>query len=627
MRSRKRIAIDFRQRESRGLNDRRPKRSVCPLADVWAEQPGKFFCISTKSETEKWRDHFFTRDQFDEIDDFVAEHEDYDVYWCPHGFSEPRRQKACAVVPKLLWADLDEVDPRDLDLKPTIAIQSSPGRYAAIWKIDSVIDEDLNKRLTYAIGADRSGWDLTQVLRAPGSFNYKYKNFPKVKILWDSGPTHRLSEVAKKLPPERQRVEGDSSVYRRYEKKMPHWLRRALMSDKPTVGKRSEMLWKMEHALLDIGCSRDEAFELLKTSPWNKFEGRDQQLRRELDKIVESKFSAPRDSGQPVRFAMTSLADVEIEDIEWIWYPYLARGELTILEGDPDVGKSYLAQRVCGAICDGVSLPSPRPDKREPGTVIYFDIENTAATVTKRRLSDLRRPANFFQEETPFSMNDADNLNKVREAMTRVNPDVVVFDTLNTYLGKVNTDNATDSAQALVVFRMLAREFGCAVLLLRHLTKTGREKAIYRGQGSIAFTGVARIVIACGPVPDSPNLRAAAITKLNIAPKPRALTYTIRAKPTLKDPNASGFEWGEYIDLDAEQLIGGTERRSHGEVDDAVALLERALINGPADKKELQQLAAVQGLSWTTVKRAAKVLGVKFNVAGFGRKKRSVWEL
>lgn len=277
MRSQKRIAIDFRRRVSKETNDRRPKRSECPLADVWAEQPGQFFCISTKSETGKWRDHFFTRDQFDEINDFINEQEDDDVYWCPHGFRQPRRQKSCAVIPKLLWADLDEVDPRDLDLKPTIAIQTSPGRFAAIWKIDATISEDLNKKLTYAIGADRGGWDLTQVLRVPGTFNYKYKSSPKVKVLWDGGPRYTLSEIVKRLPPEHEQpVSSKDAIYSRYEKKMPHWLRRALLSDKPTVGKRSEMLWKMEHALLDIGCSHDGAFELLKASPWNKFKGREQ---------------------------------------------------------------------------------------------------------------------------------------------------------------------------------------------------------------------------------------------------------------------------------------------------------------------------------------------------------------
>jgi hypothetical protein len=435
MRNRKSITLAFHRRESSGPTNRRRKRSECPLADVWAEQPGQFFCISTKSETGKWLDHFFTRDQFDEIDDFITEHEDCDVYWCPHGFSEPRRQKACAVVPQLLWADLDEIDPRDLDLRPTIAIQTSAGRFAAIWKVDATISEDLNKKLTYAIGADRGGWDLTQVLRVPGTRNYKYKNSPRVKVLWHGGPSYKLSEIVKRLPAENEQPASSSdAVYSRYEKKMPHWLRRALVSDKPTVGKRSEMLWKMEHALLDLGCSRDEAFELLKASPWNKFKGRDQQLRRELDKIISSKFSAPQGS-RAVRFATTSLADVEIEDIDWIWYPYLARGELTILEGDPDVGKSYLAQKVCGAICDGITLPSPRPHKREPANVIYFDIENAAATVTKRRLSDLKRPSNFFQEEMPFSMNDPDSFAKVREAMKRVKPDVVVFDTLSIYLG------------------------------------------------------------------------------------------------------------------------------------------------------------------------------------------------
>ena len=95
------------------------------------------------------------------------------VYWCPHGFSKPRRKKQYAVLPALLWSDMDEAHP-NLQFKPTIAIESSPDRYVGIWECDATVSEGLNRRLTYHIGADKGGWDLTQVLRTPGTLNYKY---------------------------------------------------------------------------------------------------------------------------------------------------------------------------------------------------------------------------------------------------------------------------------------------------------------------------------------------------------------------------------------------------------------------------------------------------------------------
>src|SRR5690606_13806289 len=120
----------------------------------------------------------------------------------------------------------------------------------------------------------------------------------------------------------------------------------------------SEMIWKLQNTLVECGLTREECFILIKASPWNKFAGRrneDDQLRRELDKIVNKHFEGT--PGETYKFLAKSMEEVEEENLDWIWYPYLARGELTILEGDPGLGKSYLAQMVAGHLLDGKQLP------------------------------------------------------------------------------------------------------------------------------------------------------------------------------------------------------------------------------------------------------------------------------
>src|SRR5262249_29254623 len=153
-----------------------------------------------KDKNDRWTDHAFRRG--DLIEKFISDKnkDGCNVYFCPHGFNKKSRTKECAALPRLLYADLDEADPRDIAIRPTIAWESSPDRYAAIWMIDREMTEDLNRRMTYAMGADNGGWDLTQVLRIPGSVNFKYEPAASGRLMWQSGPTYSVTDLNRRLP-------------------------------------------------------------------------------------------------------------------------------------------------------------------------------------------------------------------------------------------------------------------------------------------------------------------------------------------------------------------------------------------------------------------------------------------
>jgi len=160
---------------------------------VWEtqEQDG-FVFLSFKDDT-GWHDlcYKFGRDEI-----VIPDAKLGDVYFCPNIFSRPRRSKDLMLPSKWLYADLDKVDPAEVGpkygsiLRPSIAWESSPGRYQALWELDRFLDPELhstvNQKLTYLIGADKGGWDRTQVLRVPGTINHKYAEEPEVKLLWRS---------------------------------------------------------------------------------------------------------------------------------------------------------------------------------------------------------------------------------------------------------------------------------------------------------------------------------------------------------------------------------------------------------------------------------------------------------
>jgi P4 family phage/plasmid primase-like protien len=112
-----------------------------------------------------------------------------EVYFVATMLREKSRKKAAAAEPGALWVDGDEAGdtvPSDVPA-PTAEVESSPGRRHWYWRLDRQIDpreaEVLNQRLAYAIGADKGGWDATQLLRVPGTRNHKYSEAPEVKLL------------------------------------------------------------------------------------------------------------------------------------------------------------------------------------------------------------------------------------------------------------------------------------------------------------------------------------------------------------------------------------------------------------------------------------------------------------
>lgn len=610
------------------------------ILEIWKQQPGSFFCIATKDGGGKFKETFFAPDEFGSVRKFLRDNDEKDIYWCPHGFNRRARTKVEACLPSLLYADLDFADPRGeifKGLKPTYVIESSPARFVGLWALTEPMDENVNRRLTYFVEADHGGWDITQLFRVPGTINYKYKTRPKVRVLWDDGPTYSLKRIKNRLPDE-QAMDGEilsaKEVFEEYNNKLPFWVRKELIAKK-IIGKadRSEMLWKLENACIEAGMSVDQAVAVIKPSVWNKFAGRrteDHHLRRELSKIIDHQFNQKpsgrlayknksdaeesRDEKPLKRFNFTPISEIQEEEIDWLWWPYLAKRQLTILEGDPGLGKSYLAQMVAAKIAAGERIPSMR--KGQPvvkGGVVYFDLENDARAVTKPRLrmNGYGHLSNYHPVEEPFSIDDDSAMEEIYEDLEIIQPRLIVFDTLNTYIGKADTHKASETAQAMGIFKKLAMDFDCAVLVLRHLVKSGGA-AINAGQGSMSFTGSARIVLSCGVDPNDSDTRMMAVTKTNLSVKPKeALAFRIEGKSN----DDSEFIWGGFQEMNSQEIIDAArEMRKTGtagsHMQDAMEFLENAITDNPTEVDKLMRMAEKRSVNLDMVKRAAEKMSV-----------------
>jgi hypothetical protein len=125
-------------------------------------------------------------------------------YFCAHLLTARRRTKENAAPVMALWADVDGPIPPEAP-EPSAIVETSPGHAHVFWRLRNPIcprkAEQLNRRLTAALGADRSGWDLTQLLRPPGTLNRKYEATPEVRLLeLDEGTSYHPRELEMALP-------------------------------------------------------------------------------------------------------------------------------------------------------------------------------------------------------------------------------------------------------------------------------------------------------------------------------------------------------------------------------------------------------------------------------------------
>lgn len=619
------------------------------MLSIWRKSPGEYFCISTKSPSGTWRDTFFKRREISKAVGFIKRKKSSDVYMSTHGFSKASRNKDFAEDPCLFYADLDECNPRDLAIKPTIAIQSSPGRYVGYWITDEPVPEELNRRLTYHIGADASGWDRSQVLRVPGTRNHKYDEKPLIKVLWDDGPRYELKRLAKMIPEieneDGQVEDGDASeIYDKYEKHMPRWLRKEFINPRVQHGKRSEVLWKMISECLEIGMSKEETFTICWHNEWNKHAERrdgERQMWREIDKAAgrhvggssKKKSIMDKDEEDPTKspyFSMVTMDKVEEEDLDWLVPQMIARGQTTIFEGDPGVGKSYFLMWLAVHFCDGKRLPwQDKHDPVEPLRVVYFDTENAMGAVTKGRLQDngLKNGANYLQLQEIFSLDNEEAFNALeKEVVQGFKPDIVIVDPINPYLGGADSYNAKDVQQALQNLRALAEEYNFALILVRHLNKSKNVKALYAGGGSIGFAGLARVVATVGWHPEEPNVRVVACTKNNLSVPFGSLGYSIESIPdTLKRKNRSELVYEGRVDYTSDDIIATTNIKEDNSVDIASDLIrERMKIDGAEiNYHSLLKQADTRSISEKSLKRAATELGLKKVSKGRGKTRQT----
>jgi len=295
-----------------------------------------------------------------------------------------------------------------------------------------------------------------------------------------------------------------------------------------------------------------------------------------------------------------AMSDIQAEEVKWIWYPYIPRGKVTIIQGDPGEGKTTFMLEVISLLTRGAPLPEC-DESAAPMNVIYQTAEDGLADTIRPRLdksgADCSKVLVIDEAEKELTLCDE----RLEAAVRKTGAGLIVLDPLQAYLGcDVDMHRANEVRPIFKQLCQMAERTSCAVILIGHMNKAQGLKASYRGLGSIDFRAAARSILLVGRLRDNPNIRIVAHDKSSLAPEGQSIAFELNPE--------TGFQWKGYCDTTVDELLCGN--CSHGtkttQMEDAL----RETLSGSVAAEEIQKLADEMGISLRTLMIAKKNLGV-----------------
>ena len=328
------------------------------------------------------------------------------------------------------------------------------------------------------------------------------------------------------------------------------------------------------------------------------------------DENVNSKKPPP-----PIKYI--NMADIEIEEIQWLWHPYIPYGKLTLMQGNGGCGKTFVILAIASALTRGDLLPE-HDISQTPSNVIFQTAEDGLEDTIKSRLVQLGADCSKIwvidDRERKLSLIDE----RLEVAIKEHNAKLLVLDPLQSYLGAgVDMYRANEVRPVLERLTYLAQRTGCAIVLMGHLNKSD-TKAEYKGLGSVDIISACRSVLTFGKVQNDENedLKAFAHTKSNLAYHGISIAYELSLQ--------KGFKWIGAYDIEASELLSNPrEQRPFLAIDKAKEFLINNLTGKVLTTNELYKKAEMIGISERTLHRAKKDAGV----CTFQREKKWHWSI
>lgn len=353
-------------------------------------------------------------------------------------------------------------------------------------------------------------------------------------------------------------------------------------------------------------------------------------LNEILEPDDEKRHRTPPAGLQAARAEIITLANVAPQSVEWFWRRRIAYGKITILEGQPGVGKSHLTIEFAAIASTGRNLP----DTGTPAAcdVVLVTCEDGLADTVRPRLDAAGGDPNRVHVLAGVRVNGEesrlptipDDMPLIRHVLEETGARLLIIDPLMAYLGDaVNSHRDHAIRRALAPLQHLAEESNVAVVIVRHLKKGATGDAIEAGGGSIGFAGLARSVLLVARDPEDERRVVLAVTKCNIAEKAPSLIYSLEQTGN----DTARVRWEGISRHTADSLLAAAHEEDRQVMAEAAEWLKEYLGDGPVPAQEAKRAAREAGFSERTVERARAKLRVTSERDGFGKGAKYVWEL
>jgi len=293
-------------------------------------------------------------------------------------------------------------------------------------------------------------------------------------------------------------------------------------------------------------------------------------------------------------------SDIKQKKVDWLWYPYIPYGKLTVLQGDPGEGKSTFMLNIAALLSRGKSMPDGYSIGKLQ-SVVYQTLEDDLSDTVKPRLvaagADCSKIAFIVDEDTPLTLEDS----RIETTIRQTNARLFILDPLQAYVSQhCDIFSVGKIRQQLQNLSQIAAKYKCAIVVIGHMNKTSGEKNLYRGLGTIDIAAVARSVLMIARDKSDSSIRYMFPVKSSLAPEGAMIAFSL--------DGSKGIHWLGRCDMSADKLQDLNSSKGKQEL--AIETISNMLECRDVRSTVILNKLKILGVSERTIQIAKKQLGV-----------------